>query len=77
MKLLQSNMFADNKLDWFKAMQVLGGPTQILIWEFEIAKVLPDKLRGDLNSGGGAMNPNYAMTNNVYILYFDQIYKPF
>ena len=48
MKLLQSNMFAGNKLDCFKAMQVLRGPTQILIWGFEIAKVLPDKLRGDL-----------------------------
>ena len=79
MKLLQSNMFAGNKLDCFKAMQVLGGPTQILIWGFEIAKVLPDKLRGDLELWyqGGTMNPNYAMTNNVYILYFDQIYKPF
>ena len=69
-------MFAGNKLDCFKAMQVLGGPTQILIWGSEIAKVLPDKLRGDLNSGG-TINPNYAMTNNVYILYSDQIYKPF
>ena len=48
MKLLQSNMFVGNKLDCFKAMQVLGDPTQILIWEFEIAKVLPDKLRGEL-----------------------------
>ena len=59
MKLLQSNMFAGNKLHCFKAMQVLGHPTQI--WGFEIAKALPAKLRGDLelwyqrgvlNSGG-------------------------
>ena len=40
MKLLQSNVLAiaGNKLDCFKAMQVLGGPTQILIWGSEIAK---------------------------------------
>ena len=44
-------MFAGNKLDCFIAMQVLGGPTQILLWGFEIAKVLPDKLRG----GPGAL----------------------
>ena len=81
MKLLQSNMFAGNKLHCFKAMQVLGDATQI--WGFKIAKALPDKLRALVSRGGpkfragGAMNPNYAMTNNMYILYFDQIYKPF
>ena len=31
MKLLQSNVLALNKLNCFKAMQVLWGPTQILI----------------------------------------------
>ena len=48
MKLLQSNVLGGNKWNCFKAMQVLGGLTQILIWGSEIAKVLPDKLRGDL-----------------------------
>ena len=38
MKLLQSNVLAGNKLDCFKAMQVLGGPTQILTWGSETAK---------------------------------------
>ena len=38
MKLLQNNALGDNKLNCFKATQVLGGPTQILIWGFEIAK---------------------------------------
>ena len=38
MKLLQNNVLGGNKLNCFKAMQVLGGPTQILIWGFEIAK---------------------------------------
>ena len=57
MKLLQSSVLGaineiaskhcvrGNKLNCFKATQVLGGPTQILIWGFEIAEVLPDKLR--------------------------------
>ena len=38
MKLLWKNMLGSNKLNCFKAMQVLGGPTQILIWGSEIAK---------------------------------------
>ena len=38
MKLLQNNGLAGNKLNCFKAMQVLGGPTHILIWGSEIAK---------------------------------------
>ena len=38
MKLLQNNVLGGNKWNCFKAMQVLGGPTQILIWESEIAK---------------------------------------
>ena len=46
MKLLQSNVLGGNKL--LKAMQVLGGPTQILKWGSEMVKVLPGKLRGDL-----------------------------
>ena len=40
MKLLQNNVLGGNELNCFKAMQVLGGPTQILIWGFEIAKSL-------------------------------------
>ena len=39
MKLLQSNVLGDSKLNWFKVTQVLGGPTHILIWGSEIAKV--------------------------------------
>ena len=38
MKLLQNNVLGANELNCFKVMQVLGGPTQILIWGFEIAK---------------------------------------
>ena len=38
MKLLQSNVLDGNKLNRFKATQVFGGPTQILIWGSEIAK---------------------------------------
>ena len=38
MKLLQNNVLGGNELNCFKATQVLGGPTQILIWGFEIAK---------------------------------------
>ena len=38
MKLLQTNVFEGNKLNCFKAMQMLGGFTQILIWGSEIAK---------------------------------------
>ena len=46
MKLLQSNVLGKlgggegggNKLNCFKAMEVLGGPIEILIWGSEIAK---------------------------------------
>ena len=38
MKLPRSNVLGGNKLNCFKATQVLGGPTQILIWGSEIAK---------------------------------------
>ena len=48
MKLLQNNVLGGNKLNCFKVREVLSGPTQILIWGSEIAKVLPDKLSGDL-----------------------------
>ena len=37
MKLLQRSVLESKKLNCFKAMQVLGGPTQILIWGSEIA----------------------------------------
>ena len=37
MKLLQSTVLRGNQLNCFKTTQVLGGPTQILIWESEIA----------------------------------------
>ena len=38
MKLLQSNVLQGNKLNCFKATQVLGGLTQILMWVSEITK---------------------------------------
>ena len=38
MKLLQNNVLGGNKLNYFKATQVLGGLTQILLWGSEIAK---------------------------------------
>ena len=38
MNLLQNNVSGGNKLNCFKAMQVLGGPTHTLIWGSEIAK---------------------------------------
>ena len=40
MNLLQNNVLGGNKLNYFKAMLVLGGPTHILIWGggYEIAK---------------------------------------
>ena len=38
MKLLQNNVLGGNKLNYFKAMEVLGGPTHILIWGSEIAR---------------------------------------
>ena len=47
MLLLQTDVLGGNKLNCFKATQVLGGPTQILILGSEMAKVLPHKLRWD------------------------------
>ena len=38
MKLLQDNLLGGNKLNCFKATQVLGVPTHILIWGSKIAK---------------------------------------
>ena len=38
MKLLQDNLLGGNKLNCFKAVQVLGGPTHILIWGSKIAE---------------------------------------
>ena len=43
MKLLQNNVLGGNKLNCFKATQVLEGNTHMLIWG---SKVLSDKLRG-------------------------------
>ena len=37
MKLLQNNVLGGNKLNCFKAVQVLGDLTQMLIWESKIA----------------------------------------
>ena len=68
MKLLQNNVLGVNKLNCFKAMQVLGGLRKILIWGFEIAKGPTRKIkggpgtlvsRGDLNLRG-PMDPNDA-----------------
>ena len=40
MKLLQNNVLEGSKLNCFKAMPLLGGLTQILIWGSEIVKGL-------------------------------------
>ena len=62
MKLLQNNVLGGNQLNRFKATQVSGGLTQILIWGSEIDKGTtryikggPGALvsKGDLNLGGG------------------------
>ena len=52
-------MLGGNRLNCFKATQVLGGPTQILIWGYETAK----------SPQGGPMNPNDAMhyIYNIYV----------
>ena len=69
MKLLQNNVLEGNKLSCFKASQVLGGPTQILISGSEIAKGPTRWIKGvrgalvsreDLNLEG-TMNANDAM----------------
>ena len=46
MKLLQNNVLGSIKLNCFKAMQVLGGYTQILIWGSEIAKGPTRSIKG-------------------------------
>ena len=51
MLLLQTDVLGGNKLNCFKAMQVLRGPTQILIWGPKQPKVLPDKLKGTWSFG--------------------------
>ena len=64
MKLFQNNVSGGNKLNCFNAMQVLGAPTQTLIWRSEIAKSPTRQIkgglgalvsRGDLNLGGGGL----------------------
>ena len=51
MLLLQTDVLGGNKWNCFKAMQVLGGPTQILIWGSEIAKGPTKQIKG----GPGAL----------------------
>ena len=46
MKLLQNYVLGGNKLNCFKAIQVLEGLTQILIWESEIAQGPTRKIKG-------------------------------
>ena len=62
MKLLQNNVLGGNKWNCFKAMQVLGGLTQILIWGSKIAKGPTRQIKwgpgalvlgGHINLGGG------------------------
>ena len=38
MKVIQNNVLGGNNWNCFEATQVLGGPTQILIWGYKIAK---------------------------------------
>ena len=70
MLLFQTDVFGGNKLNCFKATQVLGGPAQILIWGCEITKGPTRQIkRGTRSFGikggpkilGGPMNPNDAM----------------
>ena len=74
MLLLQTDVLGGNKLNCFKATQVLGDPTQILIWGSELAKGLT---RGGTWSFGnkgrpktlrGPMNPNDAMRSQCSLL---------
>ena len=51
MKLLQNNVLGGNKLNCFKATQVLGGLTKILIWGSQIAKSPTRQMTG----GPGAL----------------------
>ena len=63
MKLLQNIVLGVKKLNCFKATQVWGGPTQILIWGSEIAKGPTRYIKvgpGALISRGG-YEPNDAM----------------
>ena len=53
MELLQSIVLGVNRLNFFKATQVLWGPTQILIWGSEIAKGPTRSIKG----GAGALVP--------------------
>ena len=57
MKFLQSNVLGDNKLNCFKATQVLVGPTQILIWGSEIAKAPTRSIKGEPKFRGGGYEP--------------------
>ena len=50
MKLLRNNVLGDKKVNCFKATQVLGCPTDILIWVSKIAKSATRKIKG----GSGA-----------------------
>ena len=50
MKLFQSNVLGGNKLDCFKAMLVLRGPTHMLIWGSEIAKRSTRSIKGGLGA---------------------------
>ena len=54
-------MLGGKKLNSFKATQVLGRPTQILIWGSEISKCPTRQIKGGPKILGGAMNPNNAM----------------
>ena len=51
MKLLQNSVLGGNKLNCFKATQVLEGPTQILIWGSKIVKSPTRYIKG----GPGAL----------------------
>ena len=48
MLVLQTDVLGGNKLNCFKSMQLLGGPTYILIWGSEIAKIPTRYIKGDL-----------------------------
>ena len=55
MNLLQNNVLGGNKLNYFKAMLVLVGPTHILIWARGGGGY--EKAKSPIKGGPGALIP--------------------
>ena len=78
MKLLQNNVLGGNKWNCFKAMQMLGGLTQILIWGSKIAKGPTRQIKwgpgalvlgGHINLGGGAYEHQWCHAFQFALLF--------